>query len=133
VIGTILFLPPMTLLFMMALQGNKHATTYEAVRANRHCQLSIDRADQNLFDLIPAGSGFLTIAISHPIFSQYCKVSLSGRSKQKNLLQEFSFSSTFPLSIEVMTLEQRRCDVGISFAVLTDKDTKLPKLLERRP
>jgi hypothetical protein len=33
VIGTILFLPPMTLLFMMALQGNKHATTYEAVRA----------------------------------------------------------------------------------------------------
>jgi hypothetical protein len=33
--------------------------------------LSPLRADQNLFDLIPAGSGFLTIAKSHPIFSQY--------------------------------------------------------------
>ncbi|MGB7947105.1 MAG: hypothetical protein WCH75_05440, partial [Candidatus Binatia bacterium] len=35
----------------------KHATTYEAVSANRHFQLSIILADQNLFDLIPAGSG----------------------------------------------------------------------------
>jgi len=33
--------------------------------------LSTVRADQNLFDLIPAGSGFLTVAKSHPIFSQY--------------------------------------------------------------
>jgi hypothetical protein len=33
--------------------------------------LSTVRADQNLFDLIPADSGFLTLAKSHTIFSQY--------------------------------------------------------------
>jgi hypothetical protein len=33
--------------------------------------LSTVRADQDLFDLISAGSGFLTLAKSHPISSQY--------------------------------------------------------------
>jgi hypothetical protein len=57
--------------------------------------LSPLRADQNLFDLIPAGSGFLTIAKSHPIFSQYWE---NNYSNDQEFCHEFFSSSCFSLS-----------------------------------
>jgi hypothetical protein len=51
--------------------------------------LSTVRADQNLFDLIPAGSGFLTLAKSHPIFSQYCENNYS-------VIRKFATNSSCP-------------------------------------
>jgi len=53
------------------------------------------RADQNLVDLIPAGSGFLTLAKSHPIFSQYWE---NNYSVIRKFATNFFLSSRFSLS-----------------------------------
>ena len=58
------------------------------------------RADQNLFDLIAAGSGFLTLAKSHPIFSQYWE---NNYSNDQEICYEFFLSSRFSLSPLLLT------------------------------
>jgi hypothetical protein len=60
------------------------------------------RADQNLVDLIPAGSGFLTLAKSHPIFSQYWE---NNYSSDQEICYEFFLSS--PLSLSPLLLTKR--------------------------
>jgi len=62
--------------------------------------LSTVRTDQNLFDLIPAGSGFLTVAKSHPIFSQYWE---NNYSSDQEICYEFFLSSRFSLSPLLLT------------------------------
>lgn len=44
---------------------------------------------KTLFDLIPAGSSFLTLAKSHPIFSQYCANNYS-------VIRKFATNSSCP-------------------------------------
>jgi hypothetical protein len=51
--------------------------------------LSTLRADKNLFDLIPADGGFLTLAKSHKIFSQYCE-------NDNSVIRKFATNSSCP-------------------------------------
>jgi hypothetical protein len=62
--------------------------------------LSTVRSDQNLFDLIPAGGGFLTVAKSHPVFSQYWETNYSH---DREFCYEFFLSSRFSLSPPLLT------------------------------
>jgi hypothetical protein len=77
--------------------------------------LSTVRADQNLFELIPAGSGFLTLAKSHSIFSQYWE---NNYSNDREFCYEFFLSSRFslfPLPLVRRLLLQRRCTCFVIF------------------
>jgi len=75
------------------------------VSANHTAMLSVSartisfRADQNRFG-IPAGSGFLTVAKNHPIFSQYWE---NNYSNDQEFCYKFFLSSRFSLSPLLLT------------------------------
>ena len=67
--------------------------------------LSAVRTDLNLFDLIPAGSGFLTVAKSHPIVSQYWEDNYSSDQEIcYEILLVLAFLSVSAAAYEEITL-----------------------------
>jgi len=71
-----------------SVRGRSLCVAFSHVR-DRHIYFQQFRADQNLFDLIPADSGFLTVAKSHTIFSQYCENNYS-------VIRKFATNSSCP-------------------------------------
>jgi hypothetical protein len=68
---------PMTLLFMMSLSGNKHATSYEAANTNRNLQLSTDSRQSELMRLdSPRPHNFLEFANWNHAFFKIAKTTL---------------------------------------------------------
>jgi hypothetical protein len=77
-----------------SVRGRSLCVAFSHVR-DRNFYFQQFRADQNLFGLIPAGSGFLTVAKSHPVFSQYWE---NNYSNDREFCYEFFLSSRFSLS-----------------------------------
>jgi hypothetical protein len=109
------------MLFHSVDSGNKHAATYEAVRTIDTFNFQCMRADQNLFDMIPAGSSFLMFAKSLRPFRSVAKNTYSHN--QENLLRNSCARFFFYLCF--LRGDQRRC------AICHDLDVPVYRLLKR--
>lgn len=89
---------------MMALKGNKYATTYEVVSANRHFQFSTPKPVR----LDSAGSSFLKFAKSQRSFRNIAKITIYDDRKFATkfffLLLLLTFFSVYAAAYEEITL-----------------------------